>query len=99
MLVHNSCNIDTGGAKNFSISESQNAAFRAAKQYAGIPMSEQPIRIIQSVDRLGKSIPGRTYIFENGVQIMQHSAGHIFEQAIQMTRHFNVLGTAMHFFY
>ena len=99
VLVHNRCNIETGGAKSYTISDSQNAAFREAKRYAGIPMSEQPVDVIQSVDRMGRAIPGRTYIFENGVQIMQHSAGHIFEDGIQMTRHFNILGSAMHFFY
>ena len=99
VLVHNDCKIQTGGAKEYSIHESRNAAYRAAKRHAGIPMSEQPIKVVQSVDRLGKVIPGRTYIFKNGTQIMEHSAGHIFENGINMTRHFNILGSRMHFFY
>ena len=99
VLVHNMCvqNIETGGATEYSVHESSNSAYRAAKQYAGVPISEQPVS--QSVNRLGKVIPGRTYTFSNGAQIMQHSAGHVFENGIRMSRHYNVLGSSMHFFY
>ena len=100
VCVHNAgCGIETGGAKEYSIHESRSAAFRAAKRHAGISMSEQPVKVMQSVDRIGQAIPGRTYIFQNGTQIMQHSAGHIFENGIRMSRHFNILGSRMHFFY
>lgn len=54
--------------------------FREAKRYSNIPMSEQPVKVIQSVDRMGKAISGRTYFFKNGTKIMEHSAGHAFEK-------------------
>ena len=105
-LVHNmNCggdlvdDIATGGAKEYSIHESSNSAFRAAKRHAGIPMSEQPTSVIQSVDRLGNAIPGRTYIFKNGTTIMQHSAEHVFPGGVIMSPHYNLLGSRMHFFY
>ena len=101
VLVHNICGqtIETGGATEYSVHESSNSAYRAAKQYAGVPISEQPVSVSQSVNRLGKAIPGRTYTFSNGAQIMQHSVGHVFENGIRMSRHYNVLGSSMHFFY
>ena len=99
VLVHNLCKVQTGGAKEYSISKSRNAAFRAAKRYSNIPMSEQPVKVIQSVDRMGKAIPGRTYIFKNGTKIMEHSAGHVFENGIRSTSHFNIFGSKMHLFF
>lgn len=99
LLVHNKCKVETGGAKDYSIHDTRNGAFRAAKQEAGIPLSEQPIKVIPSVDRMGKTIPGRTYVFKGGKQIMQHRAGHVFENGIRSTRHFNILDSSKHFFY
>ena len=98
-LVHNKCQVETGGAKDYSVHDTRNGAFRAAKREAGIPMSEQPVKVINSVDRMGKTIPGRTYIFKDGQRIMQHSAGHVFENGIKSTRHFNIFGSSKHFFY
>lgn len=99
VLVHNKCKVETGSANDYSIHDTRNGAFRAAKQEAGIPMSEQPIKVVPSVDRMGKTIPGRTYVFKGGKQIMQHSVGHAFENGIKSTRHFNIFGSAKHFFY
>ena len=99
VLVHNKCKIETGGAKDYSIHNTRNGAFRAAKREAGIPLSEQPIKVTHSVDKMGKTIPGRTYVFKDGKQIMQHLAGHVYENGIRSTRHFNVLGSSKHFFY
>lgn len=99
ILVHNLCKVQTGGAKEYTVSKSRNAAFREAKRYSNIPMSEQPVKVIQSVDRMNKAIPGRTYIFKNGTTIMEHSAGHVFENGIRSTSHFNILGSKMHFFF
>ena len=100
VLVHNLCGkVQTGGAKEYSISKSRNAAFREAKRFSNIPMTEPPVKVVQSVNRMGKAIPGRTYIFKNGTTIMEHSAGHIFENGIRSSSHFNILGSAMHFFF
>ena len=98
--MHNKCaaEIQTAGTNEYSVHESSRDAFRAAKRTANIPMSEQPIQVINSVDRVGRIIPGRTYILENGTVIIQHSAGHVFEDGIIMSAHYNIFGTKMHFF-
>ncbi|EOC3062595.1 RHS repeat-associated core domain-containing protein [Cronobacter dublinensis] len=71
---------------------SRNAAFRAAKRDAGIPMSQQPSKVehVPLTDRSGKSFLGedhlpintREYTFTrpNGESIVieDHSAGHIY---------------------
>ena len=98
VLVHNSdCN--PGSAKKYSTHESRNAAFRAAKRDAGIPMGQQPTKVIQSVDKLGKAIPGRTYIFKSGqntIKIMEHAAGHV---KGGIGPHFNISGYNWHYLY
>lgn len=97
VLVHNSCY--PGSAKRYSEHESRNAAFRAAKRDAGIPMGQQPIKVIQSVDKLGKAISGRTYVFKNGrnmVTIMEHAAGHV---KGGIGPHFNIKGINWHYLY
>lgn len=66
---------------------------------AGIPMSEQPLDVVKSVDRAGKIIPGRTYIFKNGIEIRQHSAGHVFEGGVRSSAHYNVSISKWHYFY
>lgn len=97
MLVHNTC--VSGSAKNYSIHSSRNAAFRAAKRTAGIPVSQQPTKVIQSVTKAGKPIAGRTCIFgegKNAGQIMEHAAGHA---KGGIGSHFNIRGIDWHFLY
>lgn len=71
---------------------SKNAAFRAAKRDAGIPMSQQPVNVemMPLTDRNGKSILGddflplktREYTFSasNGesIVVQDHSPGHVY---------------------
>ena len=103
LVVHNACaNADgTGKVKQKSIDSSRNSAFRHAKRDAGIPMNQQPTKVVQSINRKGKLIQGRTYIFNTPdnkvVKIMEHIGGH---PEIGITRsHFNVLGSHWHYFF
>ena len=97
ICVHNEC--VSGDTKYFSEHESRNSAFRAAKRDAGIPMCEQPTKVIQSVDKFGRPLTGRTYIFgkgQNAVQIMEHAAGHA---KGGIGPHFNILGSKWHYLF
>ena len=94
-----SASVQTGNAKDYSIHSSANAAYRAAKISSGIPMAEQPITVVKSVDRTGNIIPGRTYIFKNGIEIRQHSAGHVFDGGVVSSAHYNVSISKWHYFY
>ena len=97
VLCHNAC--VSGSAKNYSAHSSRNSAFRAAKRTAGIPVSQQPTQVIQSVTKAGKPIAGRTYIFGEGksaVQIMEHAAGHA---KGGIGPHFNIRGIDWHFLF
>ena len=69
LIVHNKCaNADgTGNVKQKSIDSSRNSAFRHAKRDAGIPMNQQPTKVVQSINRKGILIQGRTYIFNNQI--------------------------------
>ncbi|MBG0542882.1 RHS domain-containing protein [Enterobacter hormaechei] len=72
--------------------KSRNAAFRAAKRDAGIPVSQQPskVELVPLTDRNGKSILGddhlpiktREYTFSRpdgeSIVIQDHSPGHIY---------------------
>ena len=62
MLVHNLCEIKTGGAKEYSVHKSRRAAYRAAKRDAGV-LSQQPTRVGPAINRQGHRIPGKTYEF------------------------------------
>ena len=97
ILCHNKC--ISGSAKNYSVHSSRNSAFRAAKRTAGIPVSQQPTQVVQSVTKAGKPIAGRTYIFGEGksaVQIMEHAAGHA---KGGIGPHFNIRGIDWHFLF
>lgn len=106
VLVHNKCDIKTGGSKKYKICSSRRHAFREAKRYAGIPVRQQPKAVVRNQTRKGMSIPGRTYVYQIGrgrekkiIKIAHHKAGHTFPDGSRMTRHYNVLGSDMHFFY
>jgi hypothetical protein len=75
VLVHNAC--DPGSAKNYSSHDSRNAAFRAAKRDAGIPMSQQPISVSPSIDKYSGLNVGRVFDFGNSIVISEHGAGHV----------------------
>ena len=54
--------------------------------------------MVQSVDKMKRPIPGRTYIFgegENAVEIMGHAAGHI----KGVGPHYNIQGIDWHFYF
>ena len=53
-------------------------AYREAKRINNIPVSEQPRKIYQNIDRRGKIQPGKTYEFENGTIIRDDVKGHVF---------------------
>ena len=57
----------------------RNGAFREAKRKNNIPVSEQPQNVKPNVDRRGKKQPGKIYEFENGIEIRDAAAGHLFE--------------------
>ena len=69
----------------------RNGAFREAKRKNNIPVSEQPKKVKPNVDRRGKPQPGKIYEFENGIEIRDDAAGHIFEDDPLQNRgpHFN----------
>ena len=102
VVVHNSCSADgTGNVKYKSVDESRKAAFRHAKRDLKIPMNQQPSKVIQSVNRQHKVIPGRTYIFDVGnnktVQIMEHIGGH--PEFDILRSHFNTSISHWHYFF
>ena len=112
LLVHNAYGCQPGTNPNkrpkyYSEHRGRSEAFRAAKREAGIPMGQQPIKVMHSVNRYGVEIPGRTYVYEhNGgiIEIMEHAAGHIFKDN-ELGPHFNLnfdFGSGVidwHFFY
>lgn len=62
-------------------------------------MCEQPTKVILSVDKFGRPLTGRTYIFgkgQNAVQIMEHAAGHA---KGGIGPHFNILGSKWHYLF
>lgn len=93
VCAHNvCCQIETGGAKDYSIHESKRAAYRAAKRDAGV-VSQQPTRVGLAINKQGHRIPGKTYTFGDK-EILWHSNGH---PKHVMSRHFNYDGH--HYFY
>ena len=74
------------------------STFRAAKRDLGIPRSQQPIRVLQNINRRGKVVPGRVYDFGGGKYIRDDVIGHVFSNGQRLVRHFN---TPMkgHYFY
>lgn len=71
-------------------------AFKAAKRDINIPRTQQPIKVLKSINKQGKRIPGRDYFFTGGKVIRNHIAGHF-----DFERHFNAIvnGKNMHYFY
>ena len=69
----------------------RNGAFRETKRKNNIPVSEQPKNVKPNVDRRGKKQPGKIYEFENGIEIRDAAAGHLFEDDPFQNRgpHFN----------
>ena len=69
----------------------RNGAFREAKRKNNIPVSEQPKKVKPNADRRGKKHPGKIYEFENGIEIRDDAAGHIFKDDPFQNRgpHFN----------
>ena len=97
VLCHNACT--PGNTKKYTAHPSRNSAFRSAKRKAGIPVSQQPSKVVQSIDKMKKPIPGKTYIFgegENAVEIMEHAVGHI---KGGIGPHFNIKGIDWHFLF
>jgi filamentous hemagglutinin len=74
-------------------------AFHAAKRKSGIPVSQQPDRVVPNVDRRGNVQPGKVYEFEvpapgggkRTVRIRDDAAGHDFGPGDPQNRgpHFN----------
>ncbi|WP_291366431.1 hemagglutinin repeat-containing protein [Acetobacter sp. UBA5411] len=98
--VHNSCAQNPERAPNLTPEGAgRSGAFNQAKRDAGIPTSQQPVKIIQNVDRRGKPQPGSQYVFETpssggGTQqviIRDDAAGHIYLDNPSQNRgpHFN----------
>ena len=92
----------TKGAKPPNLSPpgaGRNGAFREAKRQSGVPVSQQPSRVLQNVDKRGKPQPGKIYEFEvpaNGggtktVRIRDDAGGHDFGKGNSQNRgpHFN----------
>jgi RHS repeat-associated protein len=79
---------------------SPNAAFRAAKRDAGIPMCQQPDSQGPNQDRNGKPQPGRQYEFGKTI-IANDSAGHNYPDDPSQNRgpHFNIRGEDGHYGY
>ena len=83
-----------GGAKPPNLTPDgarRKGAFRKAKRNSGIPVSEQPKKVTQAVDKRGNRIPGKDYNFGNGKVIRDHSGGHKFPDDPTHNRgpHFN----------
>jgi RHS repeat-associated protein len=71
-------------------------AFREAKRQSGIPVSQQPSRVIPNVDRRGNPQAGRIYEFDRGpgqepIRIREDAGGHDFGPGDLQNRgpHFN----------
>ena len=77
---------------------SRKGAFNQAKRDYGIPVSQQPERVLPNIDRRGKLVPGRVYDFGNGRLIRDDVIGHDFPDGGSIPRHFNgIYGD--HYFY
>ena len=100
ILVHNNSikppNLTPVGA-------GRTGAFREAKRMNGIPVSQQPSRVLPNVDKRGVVQPGRVYEFDTPsgkVWIRDDAAGHVYSNAAQnRPPHINVVGTNQHFDY
>lgn len=75
---------------------SRNGAFREAKRKSGVPVSQQPSRVIQNVDKRGAKQAGKIYEFDQGpgrdpIQIRDDAEGHYFGPGDAQNRgpHFN----------
>ena len=78
---------------------SRRAAFRAARRQSGIPVSEQPSRILPNTDLRGNLQPGRIYEYQVAasgggmrlVRLRDDAAGHYYGLHSQQNRgpHFN----------
>ena len=96
VLVHNKCgDKPENKAPN---NAGGRGAFRQAKRDVGIPVSQQPRKVLPNVDRRGRIQPGRVYDFGNGVSIRNDVADHLFPDGTFLGPHFNGR-KGWHYFY
>jgi RHS repeat-associated protein len=106
----------SGGKRPPSLSPhgaGRKGAFRQAKRDAGVPVGNQPSRVLPNINRQGKVVPGRVYEFdiptEGGgtmtIRIRDDAAGHDFGVGDPQNRgpHFNgpvdAAGNSTHYDY
>ncbi|MFS1526289.1 RHS repeat-associated core domain-containing protein [Microbulbifer sp. 2304DJ12-6] len=94
--------VATSGVKPPNLSPSgagRNGAFREAKRQSGVPVSQQPSRVLPNTDKRGNLQPGKVYEFEvpakgggvRTVRIRDDAGGHTYGRGDPQNRgsHFN----------
>jgi len=62
-------------------------------------MSSRPVKILPNINRQGKVVPGRIYIFVANKFIRDDIVGHSFKGFSAISPHFNISNSNLNIFY